>query len=706
MPQNQQQASIYHRDSVTSEDAVQLSPGLTRVQYSHPPAKKSTAKDPGGIAGGNKKIFNPSGGKDDDDYEDIDNLDEIDPSMALPARVLSKQYQLPSTPNSTPSNLDDDATPSSVKSSNESPLSHHRPSTDSISSEGFTTPPPVPPPRTSQNAELPSIYDDGGSTTADADYDTLESIHGNGTDGIGRPPLGRTVSEMTDDEIEKLVNTPISLPQNDQPKVSMLSSVRMSKVPALPSEMRTWKFKDTVEPDSDDDNDFVDSTELQEMLLANQLDKKQPSSSSSTVAAEQREKKHDNEMSPITPSPPPLPPREYTLSIMRKSGAGTTEDSIKLPVATVVGQLSRQTVIPPLPVRHVTGVKSGMLYSEHDVNGDDVIDGTLPRSEGQRTASWLYSDDIESPLQTTTDEATSTSLNRGDNPATNDSDGNAVVSTDQVKIQLPSVEQDAQRTESEVSLVNGNPTSFANKFKLERNGTGLADVERKESSSVDVERQIRNGTATTTLSLPQATKERSSFSSSVFSDDVFNELMATSESAERSRGERRGERLITDDLDLDMQSLDNEECAKERLDSLATDVDLSMVTVSESLARDGTVTPVQMTLNESMVNMLRFRTSSTPIDGGGSGGRGLVEAAAGEEENELLESAEYSSLPDDLDEEEEEMDVGSKTSTRTDMTDLNYEALGRPRTKSWLAKTMELRKKPVRQRYSMSNVHL
>ena len=102
-----------------------------------------------------------------------------------------------------------------------------------------------------------------------------------------------------------------------------------------------------------------------------------------------------------------------------------------------------------------------------------------------------------------------------------------------------------------------------------------------------------------------------------------------------------------------------------------------------------------MTLNESVVNMVRYRVSQTPEQASGSGTAGEEEEEE-EEENELLDSAEYSSLP----EEDGEIDgegegVGSKSSTRTDMTDITYEDLGRPRTKSWITKTMEIRKTAV-----------
>ena len=635
---------------MTSEEGVNLSPGLTRVKYNLPPPKKPTT---------NGKDFKKTNASKDDDYEE---LDDIDPAMALPARMLSKKHKLPS-------NDEDPSPPASTKSAKGRQIEDKRPSTESLSSEGFMTPPPVPPPRTHQS----SIYDDDRKVDADADYDTLDPIHAS-----GRQPLARNVSEMTDDEIEKLVNTPITLPQNDQPKVSMLSSARTQRVPALPSEMRSWKFKSAAELESDDDdNDFVNSTELQEMLLANQLDKPGVSSS-------EQKGKEDVDRSSVTPSPPPLPPREYTLSIMRKTGAGTTEDKIKLPVATVVGQLSKQTVIPPLHVRHVTGVGPGLLYSEHDIDGDGLDGGsTLPSGEGQRSASWLYSDEPDKPdgvndKSNASEKDLTTSVNGGGNPLVNGSDDKPI-STDEVEIQLPPNKQESknQSSQSESSSPAVQPANGHHTDTVEIRGANvkMEEVERKESSSVDLEKRTHNGAAA--LSVPSTALQRASFTSSVVSDDVFNDSVMTAGAA----GE--GERLEGGEGEVHYS--DNEDIMSERFESITTDIDLSMVTVEESLVRDGTVTPVQMTLNESVANILRYRATSTP---------GKENGTTGDEENELLESAEYSSLPEDDD--GEEMDAGSKTSTRTDMTDVTYEALGRPRTKSWLAKTMELRKTPVR----------
>ena len=702
-PQMQRQLSASHRESITSEDAIQLSPGLTRVQFSSKTNPRYVITSPN----------RPRTTHDDDDYEELDALDEINPSMALPGRVLSRNHRPDGS-------MDTDAPPLpppplATSSANDSPLGNSRPSTGSLSSEGYTTPPPIPPPRSNQ-AALSSIYDDNGhGAEDDPGYETIDHAQRSKSEGDGnggRPALVRNVSEMTDDEIEKLVNTPISLPQNDQPKVAILSNTRQhhQRVPALPSEMRSWKFKAAAEPESDDDNDFVNSTELQEMLLANQLDKNQPSSNGAPTSLEDKEEnerrtREQEGWSSRTPSPPPPPPREYTLSIMRKP---VRAEEVKLPVATVVGQLSKQTVIPPLHVRHVTGVEGpGMLYSEHDVEGNDVVDGASATCEVQRTTSWLYCDDVDDSGVNNDDnggggQETAPSGDK-DGAVTNGLDDKPPISTEEIEIQLPAVkEQERATTDSKPGPhelpVNGSTCNHVN-------GTMQSlKADRSDSTSVDTDAQTCNGA--TALSVPGTIEEqRQSFASSVISDDVFTDAAATSDerkSKSGGTGEKEGggrppedgsfneESLRLDSVNASVRSSDNEDG---RFPSFTTDIDLSTLTMEESFVRDGTITPVQMTLNESVVNMMRYRVSPTPDRMGGSGTTGGGEE---DEENELLESAEYSSLPEDDD--EEEMNAGSKTSTRTDVAELHYDALGRPRSKSWITKTMELRKTPVSQR--------
>ena len=720
----------HHRDSVTSEDAVQLSPGLTRVQFHQPTVKKPTL-DP--IVAVSRKLEKAAAVKKDDDYEDLDDWENVDPSMALPARVISKQHPTTNARGGGFPSTSNGAAPVKTTPNGDSPVvggslaqTPSRPSTGSMSSEGFATPPPSLPPRS--HMQLPP----GDESSSDHTHrDKGESL------------LTRHVSEMTDDEIEKLVNTPITLPQNDQPQVAMVSNARPQRIPALPSEMRSWKFKVAADPESDDDNDFVDSTELQEMLLANQLEKQ------TSVTTPQASEANKQALSSRSPSPPPLPPREYTLSIMRKSTSSTARDEtdggegaaangeIKLPVATVVGQLSKQTVVPPLHVRHVTGMGAGLLYSEHDIDGDrergEGKDSTL-KSEGQRlSASWLYSDDLdmnetvdapgkgqsanaaENGIDSTEDDVAElystvqqTRLKEKSkaghdyktipipfdgqkgSPVINGNDDNTI-STDQVKIQiLP-----------ENTTVKAKPASpgadYDHLQEIKPLDIKNFEMTRKISSSVD--RDVRTTTnGISSLSLPLTVDEQGKFQSSFMSDDVFNDSAMTPVEEPSSRDEQRLElgaseapSLNPDDIDVSVLSGDEEEQDKQvRLDSITTEMELSSVTtVSESLMRDGTVTPVQMTLNESVANMMRYRVSPTPERASGSGTTGEEE-----EENELLDSAEYSSLP----EEDGEIDgegMGSKSSTRTDMTDITYEDLGRPRSKSWLTKTMELRKTTV-----------
>ena len=721
---------LHSRGSITSEDAVQLSPGLTRVQF-HPTPSIKPSLDP--IAAVSKKLEKAamvSSVKKDDDYEDLDDWENVDLAMAsLPIKTTSKQQPIgggggPHSSNS----MINGAAPMKITPNEGSPVAGggglpSRPSTGSMSSEGFATPPPSLPLRS--HMQLPSGDDPNSG----------DHTHRNGGENL----LSRHVSEMTDDEIEKLVNTPIRLPQNSQPQVAVVSNARPQKVPALPSEMRSWKFKAAADPESDDDNDFVDSTELQEMLLANQ----QENQSSITATQASEAAKIKQKSSSRSPTPPPLPPREYTLSIMRKStasqdeidgeteGGDATNGEVKVPVATVVGQLSKQTVVPPLHVRHVTGMGVGLLYSEHDVDGGDRErggrkDSTLKREdERSSSASWLYSDDLvvdeagdspgngQSANVNGMDEELYSTVERtqlkgrskvghdydtisipfdsqGGNPiiSSNNDDENTI-STDQVKLQiLPE------------NAIKAKPSSPGDDYdhlqEIDPRDIENFEAARRVSSSVDREaRRTTNGISS--LSLPLTVDEQGKFQSSFMSDDVFNDSAVTPVETELpSRGDERQRRelgaseapsLNPDDIDVGIQSDDDEDKQLRRELS-------SVTTVSGSLMGDGTVTPVQMTLNESVVNMVRYRVSQTPEQASGSGTAGEEEEE--EEENELLDSAEYSSLP----EEDGEIDgegegVGSKSSTRTDMTDITYEDLGRPRTKSWITKTMEIRKTAV-----------
>ena len=346
---------------MTSEDGVSLSPGLTRVQYTSPPSKMPTLDL---IMSASSKRNKPTDSADD--YEEIDTLDGVDPAMALPARMLSKHQ---------PS-----GSPTAGTSTNGSPVGHSRPSTGSTSSDGFATPPPTLPPRS--QVELLGVSDGDVTETSTSFRTVNESFDQTDKEHREGEPT-RDVKDMTDEEIQKLVNTPISLSHHDQPQVALLSNTnaKPQKIPALPSEMRSWKFKATTEPESDDD-DFVNSTELQEMLMANQKDKP------TTMSSEEKQ-----DRSSMTPSPPPLPNRGYTLSITRQSTA-PEDGTVKLPAATVVGQLSKQTVVPPLHVRNVTGLKAGLLYSEHEIEGECPAVSATEEGKDQRT-SWLYSDDLD-----------------------------------------------------------------------------------------------------------------------------------------------------------------------------------------------------------------------------------------------------------------------------------------------------------------------
>ena len=701
------------------------------------------------IAAVRKKLERAAAAKKDDDYEDLDSWDGVDPSMALPARVISKCQPIVTNSNGS-SSVTNGAAPMKMTPNEGSPTVGgltSRPSTGSISSEGFTTPPPSLPSR----SHMELIGDESSSD---------HTHQGN----QGESLLSRHVREMTDDEIEKLVNTPVTLPQNDQPPIAMVTTTRPQKVAALPRDMRTWKSKVVAEPDSDDDNDFVDSTELQEMLLANHLEKQ----TSITAASASEAAKHDDGMR--SPSPPPLPPREYTLA--RDPTSSTTQEETdeqesvdgevkKLPVATVVGQLSKQTVIPPLHIRHVTGMGVGLLYSEQEIDGERGRgkDGTLKREDEMSSASWLYSDNLdvatgegqsastENGFESTDDDdasnlystvqrtqlkgiamataggsdggsrarhdydTISVPLSRGGNPVINgskDNDYDDIISINQVKLHMlpekTTVSGGVADPGAEYDHLQGMAPSHG------RN-SGYAELETAGQTSARVDKDVRMvSNSSASLSLPLTVDEQDGrFQSSIISDDVFsNPTVTPLEDPSSEQGQRRElgalemASLKPDDVDESIQSEQNSQLQSDA--SVATEIELSSVTtVGESLMRDGLVTPVQRTLNESVVNMMRYGMSQTPERASGSGMTGEEEEE--EEDNELLDSAEYSSLPEEDGAMENEGEEGarSKSSTMTDMTNVTYEELGRPRSKSWLTKTMEMRKTSVSSKFNHMN---
>ena len=309
-------------------------------------------------------------------------------------------------------------------------------------------------------------------------------------------------------------------------------------------------------------------------------------------------------------------------------GGDATNGEVKVPVATVVGQLSKQTVVPPLHVRHVTGMGVGLLYSEHDVDGGDRErgerkDSTLKREdERSSSASWLYSDDLvvdeaggspgngQSANVNGMDEELYSTVQRtqlkgkskvghdydtisvpfdsqGGNPAINDNEN--TISTDQVKLQiLPE------------NAIKAKPSSPGDDYdhlqEIDPRDIENFQAARRVSSSVDREaRRTTNGISS--LSLPLTVDERGKFQSSFMSDDVFNDSAVTpieteppsrrDEQQRRELGAPEAPSLNPDDIDVGIQSDDDED---KQLGRDRMELSSVTTTVSESLMGDGTVT--------------------------------------------------------------------------------------------------------------------
>ncbi len=226
----------------------------------------------------------------------------------------------------------------------------------SVSSEVFATPSPSPP-RESKTA--------GGNK--DTDDDTLTRAQNKTID----PAI------LSNEELTKLINTPVFL--NSSAGEASLTTVKTTgKTPAM-ALPPSWKFKAT--PDSDCDDDFVDSETLEKMLQDASIKKAKDDdfvdSSDIKVLVQknsQQQQQENSGMKLVTQSsPPPLPPRN--LSSPRPQPRPLQGKSLIAP--------------PPLPPRNYTlnrnaedsesltaiaaaGTASGLRPSIYDTLGRDA----------------------------------------------------------------------------------------------------------------------------------------------------------------------------------------------------------------------------------------------------------------------------------------------------------------------------------------------
>ena len=289
-----------------SQEAVSISPGLSTVFFDK--------VNPDMLQ---RNSSSSSGRLDGDESEYVDAVETMD-------------YNPPSPPKQIPLSKD-----SPTLGSEEG-----RP--ESVSSEVFATPSPSPP---------RDRIDSKGGSKEEGDGSTLTRENASKT--------GFNPANLTDDELTKLINTPVFMDTPDKSSgITTVSSTQKTHAMAIPP---SWKFR--AVPESDDEDDFVDSDALQAML--GQKDRPKVKSqvedddfvdadSVGTMLQDAVQKKSTYQVPTSKTAPPPLPPRN---PISSRTSTQSLVGVAKSPIAP-----------PPLPPRNYTlnapRTERSLTYSE------------------------------------------------------------------------------------------------------------------------------------------------------------------------------------------------------------------------------------------------------------------------------------------------------------------------------------------------------
>lgn len=255
--------------SKRSEDDVIISPNMSTVFYDN-----STDQQRSSSSSSTKQ--------DADESEYVDAVETIETSIDPDNGHTPKPCCSPSKP--IPRKEDD----SDVAFEDARP--------DSISSEVFATPSPSPPRDLSVSEGSKEASNDIGGGSKEVNDDTLT-----------RDENGIDPASLTNEELTKLINTPVFLdPPEKDVKISTVSSTKTPAMALPPS----WKLRATT--DSEEEDDFVDSEVLEKML---QAAKKKPVSNNfvntsdlQTMADNSNHGQNSSKFVSLARAPP-LPPR-------------------------------------------------------------------------------------------------------------------------------------------------------------------------------------------------------------------------------------------------------------------------------------------------------------------------------------------------------------------------------------------------------------
>lgn len=248
-----------------SEDAIVISPNLSTVFFDKTSPEVQQ-----------RHSSSSSTRQDADESEFVDAVETMD----TPPDVSKGAVRNPPSPVKTiPPRTKRDSQDAAV-------FEDARPS--SVSSEVFATPSPSPPRNTTKTTGV----------NEDTNDDTLTRPRSKAIDP----------SALSNEELTKLINTPV-FPDSPSGEASLTTVKTTSKTPAM-ALPPSWNFRAT--PDSDYEDDFVDSETLEKMLRdagAKNADFVDTSDVQAMVQNSQQTEKSGIKLVSQSSPPPPLPPR-------------------------------------------------------------------------------------------------------------------------------------------------------------------------------------------------------------------------------------------------------------------------------------------------------------------------------------------------------------------------------------------------------------
>ena len=635
----------------------------------------------------------------------VDAMEDIDPTLLPPIQAA----------NTNTAAVHVSAT---TAESTSSPVGRIESRPTSTSSEGFSTPPPTPL-QDKTSMAIPFKLSDGigvVSESSSASFKTAcDSLIEKGEDkqdGDNSDTLTRDTQDidgidkvlavdLNDSEIEKIVNTPIAASIDaNQRSISMISGgASAHRVPTYSAPLRSWNFKNEPVVESDDDSDFVSSTELQEMIME----------SKKLNVSDLPQAMHCTNPAPDAPPLPPrrsspktsknvshqeealvqdqeeAPPRPPKPSLLQKPGVESLQENDELKTTNSEDHdetTSRPTegVTPAITTANTNVVDSARdvvnghpednsIEHKHCTGKKIIPNGILKNSDEYiTTANGAETETAEDKAELGTEAIKSDEdISSEDTPVVNGAPETPPIAngedvhpeSNDSAVKEDSVDQhiDTNGTSSPTETVTESDNNTSNKPDLDLRGEQESSNQKQEGSSqTGTESGANEDTALDVEEL----------------DVVFTEETQEGKTEDNRNVENRNDRPVS------KVRLPVSESLAGVLQEMGLPIDESIETELDQPS--GTVTPVEMTLNESTI---KFASQVK------------VKLEQGEEEgSKLNNSGEYSSAPEDIELDGESLLASEEGSTASLSKSSTLSGYGvgtgsRPRSRSWLAKTMD-----------------